>query len=56
MALVVLSIDERGYPEHTREQFKEWVEFCVGHRASISEDNPLHEYDMDAVVREISSR
>jgi len=56
MALVVLSIDESKLPPHTLEQFKEWVEFCVGHRAEISLSNPLHEHDMDATVREVSSR
>lgn len=55
MALVVLIIDESKLPPHTRDQFKEWVEFCVGHRAEIQISNPLHEYDMDATVREISS-
>lgn len=32
----------------TDEQFQEWVEYCTGNRASISMNNPLHEYDMDA--------
>ena len=56
MALVVLSIDETKLPTHTREQFQEWVEFSVGHRAGISESNPLHVHDMEATVREVSSR
>ena len=56
MAMVVLSIDEDKLPPHTKDQFKEWVEFQVGHRAEIQLSNPLNEYDIDAIVREISSR
>ena len=56
MARVVLSIDESKLPPHTREQFREWVEFSVGHRAEIQISNPLHEYDMESTVEEISPR
>lgn len=56
MALVVLSIDETKLPTHTREQFKEWVEFSVGHRDEIPVSNPLQELDMEATVREVSSQ
>jgi len=34
--------------ECTDEQFTEWVEFCLGSRGSMSIDNPLHEYDIEA--------
>lgn len=34
--------------ECTGDQFKEWVEYCLGSRASISIENPLHEYDLEA--------
>ncbi|EDI3226222.1 hypothetical protein CDI98_20125 [Salmonella enterica subsp. enterica serovar Newport] len=36
------------------DQFEEWVEFNVGHRGGLSEDNPLADIDMEARVREIS--
>ena len=29
----------------TDEQIQEWLEYQFGARASISTDNPLHEYD-----------
>ena len=32
----------------TDEQFTEWIYYCTGYSSSISIDNPLHEYDMDA--------
>lgn len=34
--------------ECTEEQFLEWIEFCTGYTGSISIENPLHEYDMNA--------
>ncbi len=34
--------------ECTEEQFQEWVEYCLGYRGSISMQNPLHEYDLEA--------
>jgi len=34
----------------TDQQFKEWVMFEVGYGSSISIDNPLHEYDLEADV------
>jgi len=55
MALVVISINRTELPEHTDEQFAEWVEFNVGHAGGISNDNPLHDLDMEARVREISA-
>lgn len=53
MARISLMIDENLLPPHTREQFQEWVEFCVGHRAEIQESNPLSDRDMEAHVRDI---
>jgi hypothetical protein len=32
----------------TEEQFREWIEFCVGYRANISIDNPLVNYSIEA--------
>lgn len=55
MALVVISINEDELPPHTKEEFEEWVRFCVGDRGGIPMANPLHEYDMTATVREVSS-
>ena len=53
MALVVISIDRDKFPNHTDAQFKEWVEYKVGQGGGISLKNPLHEYDIEATVREI---
>ncbi|MFM5576885.1 hypothetical protein ACET8O_20220 [Aeromonas veronii] len=55
MALIVISIDRGGLPPHTSDQFEEWVEFNVGQRGGISQDNPLADIDMEARVREISA-
>lgn len=41
--------------ECTDEQFQEWVEFCLGYVGSISTENPLHEYDLEAKSVDISS-
>lgn len=35
--------------ECTEEQFDEWVKFCTGYSGSISADNPLAEYDIEAM-------
>lgn len=40
MSLVVISIDRSKLPEHTSEQFEEWVKFNVGDTASISMETP----------------
>ncbi len=34
--------------ECTDEQFLEWCEFCVGSAFSMSNDNPLVDYDLEA--------
>lgn len=52
MALVVISIDRDKLPPHTGKQFEEWVKFCVGAIGAISMENPLHDLDMEATVRE----
>lgn len=52
MALVVISIDRTKLPPHTDEQFEEWVRFCVGQLGGISMENPLHDLDMTATVKE----
>lgn len=54
MALVVISVDRAKLPDHTDEQFEEWVMFCVGQRGGISMGNPLCDLDLEARVREIS--
>lgn len=43
-------------PSHTDDQFEEWVEFNVGHRGGLSEDNPLADIDMEARVRRSASK
>jgi len=55
MTLAVISIDRSKLPEHTTAQFEEWLKYRVGDTASISMENPLHDFDMEATVREISS-
>jgi len=52
MALVVISIDRNKLPAHTDEHFHEWVKYCIGQMGGISMDNPLHDLDMAATVRE----
>lgn len=54
MALVVLSIDERKLPAHTREEFEEWLRFNVGDRSEMQNANPLVDTDLQSTVREIS--
>ncbi|MGY4028269.1 hypothetical protein ACW5WQ_20350 [Aeromonas rivuli] len=54
MALVVISIDRDKLPSHTNEQFEEWVMFYVNQRGGISNQNPLADVDLEAMVREIS--
>ena len=54
MALVVISIDERKLPAHTREEFEEWLRFSVKDRSEIKNANPLIDIDFQAIVREIS--
>ncbi|MEW5056529.1 MAG: hypothetical protein AB1Y25_02805 [Cycloclasticus sp.] len=52
MALVVISIDRDKLPEHSDEQFEEWVRFEVGDRGDMSAANPIQE-SLSADVREI---
>lgn len=33
----------------TRQEIEEWLEYCFGHRASLSCDNPLAEHDAEAM-------
>ena len=54
MALVVISIDRDKLPEHTDEEFEQWVIFKVGDFVSLSREHPLLHFDLDATVREIS--
>lgn len=53
MATVTISIDRNKLPPHTDAQFEEWVKFQVGHLGGIPMNNPLHDCDMEATVREI---
>ncbi len=55
MALVVISIDRDDLPDHTDEEFEEWVKYKVGHAGGLILDNPLSDLDLDAYVREISA-
>lgn len=40
--------------ECTEEEFKEWVEYCVGYRGGISIENPLADHDMAADKVDVS--
>ena len=53
MALVVISVDREALPEHTNEQFEEWIRYEVGETGEIKLNNPLRSYSLDAEVREI---
>jgi hypothetical protein len=55
MALVVISINRDNLPEHTDEEFRQWVRYQVGDNGSLSLNNPLVDLDLDATVKEISS-
>lgn len=55
MQQVLIGIDRDGLPSHSDEQFEEWVQFCVGHRADIDTDNPLSDLDLTGVVINISN-
>jgi len=52
MTLVVISINRDELPEHTDEEFKEWITYGIEKNA-ISLDNPLEELDLIATVKEI---
>ena len=53
MALIVISVDRDKLPEHTDEEFKEWIEFEVRHMGYIPLSNPLYDIDLEAEVKEI---
>ena len=53
MTLVVISVDRQDLPEHTDEQFELWVKYQVGALGGITLDNPLHDIDIEAEVKEI---
>jgi len=53
MALIVISVDRNELPKHTKEEFETWVKSNIGQLGGISMDNPLHDLDMEAIVREI---
>ena len=56
MALVVLSIDRSKLPKHSDDEFEAWVKYQVGELGGISMQNPLHDLDMEATVREFSKQ
>lgn len=49
---MVISIDRDHLPPHTEDEYEAWVKFCIGQTGGISIKNPLHDLDMDAIVRE----
>lgn len=55
MALVVISIDIKDLPPHSKEDFEEWIKYQVGHIGGIGLKNPLHYIDLEVKVREISA-
>lgn len=54
MALVVISIDRSELPDHSDEEFEEWVRYQVGDTPHMEIANPLSSEDMQATVREVS--
>jgi len=53
MSLIVISVDEKMLPSHSKEEFKEWLEFVIGDSSSISLKNPLCDNDLCAKLKEI---
>lgn len=45
--LISAEIDRSGFPEHTSEQFMEWLEFVLGARADLNMENPLFEVELE---------
>lgn len=41
--------------ECTEQQFEEWIKFCVGYTASMSCENPLCDYELEAKDVKIES-
>ena len=50
MAEVTITVDRDRYPQHTDEQFEEWVEWCNGGRGGCGVDNPLSNFDLTAEI------
>lgn len=48
MKSVVATIFLTPPVDATDNQIQEWVEYCTGYRGSISMDNPLNQYDLEA--------
>jgi len=52
MAKVTIEIDRSKLPDHTDDQFEEWINFSVGALGGIVIKNPLHDQDLSATVLE----
>ena len=55
MSLVVISIDRGKLPEHTQEEFEEWVKYEVGDTPEMNMKNPLVMECFEADVKEIGN-
>ena len=55
MSLVVISIDRGKLPEHTQEEFEEWVKYEVGDTPEMNMTNPLVMECFEADVKEIGN-
>lgn len=53
MSLVMISVDRDKLPPHTDKEFEEWIKYQVGQFGGMKADNPLADYDLEAIVREI---
>ncbi len=51
MTLIVITVDRDLLPEHTDEQFEEWLRFEIGDRGEMSAENPLTQ-DLEAELKE----
>lgn len=48
MRKIIIEVDETGLPEHTDEDFEEWVKYCVGYYGGIKTENPLGDHELEA--------
>ena len=45
---VSFTFDTSTLPAHTKEELKEWIAYRLGNSHSMSSNNPLGDYDLEA--------
>lgn len=50
MTLIVININKSKLPQHTKEEFKEWIMFEVGHEGAMSTKNPLSDEQLKSNI------